>query len=144
MSARPNLLRELFKASRRYVRDRLPLKWTFRVLYWSPLCMAFVHYGYTIKYVSGKSMQVWNMNARFRLSLLADPSCPECSAHVESRLLARERLGPLRPRLNQDTSRIQERRRSGPIVRPHSVHSARFRTSSLSHSCAFRQFPDQP
>jgi len=39
------------------VRDTPPLKWTFRALYWSPLCMAFLHYGYTIKYVSGRSMQ---------------------------------------------------------------------------------------
>lgn len=51
-------LSELLKASKKYVRDRPPLKWTFRALYWSPLYMAFVHYGYTIKYVSGKSMQV--------------------------------------------------------------------------------------
>jgi len=132
MSARPSLLRELFKASKRYVRDRPPLKWAFRVLYWSPLCMAFVHYGYTVKYVSGKSMQVRNMNVGFRLSLFADALHLECPAHVEPRLLARERLGPLRPRLNQDTSRIQERRRSGPIVRPYSVHSVRFRISSLT------------
>ena len=66
MSARPSRLRELFEASRRYVRDRPPLRWTLRALYWSPLCMAFVHYGYTVKYVSGKSMQVRNTNVGFR------------------------------------------------------------------------------
>lgn len=58
MSARFNRLRELLKASKRSVREIPPLKWAFRALYWSPLCMAFVHYGYTIKYVSGRSMQV--------------------------------------------------------------------------------------
>lgn len=58
MFYRLNRIRELFKASKRYVRDIPPLKWTFRVLYWSPLYMAFVNYGYTIKYVSGRSMQV--------------------------------------------------------------------------------------
>lgn len=132
MTTRPNRLRGLFEASRRYVRDRPPLRWTFRVLYWSPLCMACVQYGYIVKYVSGKSMQVRNMNVGFQLSLFTDPSRLECPAHVESRLFAWERLGPLRPRLNQDTSRIQERRRGGPIVRPHSVHSVRFRPSSLT------------
>jgi inner membrane protease subunit 2 len=66
MSARLNRLRELFKASKQYVRDRPPPKWAFRVLYWSPLCVAFVHYGYTIKYISGRSMQVRDMNANFR------------------------------------------------------------------------------
>lgn len=61
MSARLNRLRELFRASKRYVRyvrDSPPLKWTFRAFYWSPLGVAFVHYGYTVKYVSGRSMQV--------------------------------------------------------------------------------------
>ena len=58
MSARFNRLRELLKASKRSVREIPPLKWAFHALYWSPLCMAFVHYGYTIKYVSGRSMQV--------------------------------------------------------------------------------------
>lgn len=58
MFVRLNRLRGLFKASKQYVHDRPPLKWTFRVLYWSPLCVAFTHYGYTIKYVNGRSMQV--------------------------------------------------------------------------------------
>lgn len=66
MFHRLNRLRELFKASKQYLCDRPPLKWTFRVLYWSPLYMAFVHYGYTIKYVSGKSMQVRDTNIKFR------------------------------------------------------------------------------
>lgn len=57
MFARFDRIRELLKASRQYVRDRPPLKWMFRALYWSPLCMAFIHYGYTIKYVNGRSMQ---------------------------------------------------------------------------------------
>lgn len=58
MSTRLNRLRELFKASNQYVHDRPPVKWAFWALYWSPLYLAFVHYGYTIKYVSGRSMQV--------------------------------------------------------------------------------------
>ena len=62
MSARLDRLRELFKASKQYVRNRPPLKWAFRVLYWSPLYVAFLHYGYTIKYVSGRSMQVLSTN----------------------------------------------------------------------------------
>ena len=36
--------------------------------------MAFVHYGYTVKYVSGKSMQVRNMNLGFQLSVFVDSS----------------------------------------------------------------------
>ena len=63
MSARLNRLRGLFKASEQYVRDTPPLKWAFRVLYWSPLYVAFVQYGYTIKYVNGKSMQVRSASA---------------------------------------------------------------------------------
>jgi len=65
MFTRLNRLRGLFKESKQYVRDRPPLKWTFRVLYWSPLYMAFVHYGYTIKYVSGRSMQVRGTSTKF-------------------------------------------------------------------------------
>ncbi|KAF9783029.1 LexA/Signal peptidase [Thelephora terrestris] len=57
MSTPFSRLREILKASKQYVRDRPPLKWTFRALYWSPLCIAFAHYGYTIKYVCGRSMQ---------------------------------------------------------------------------------------
>ena len=67
MTARINHLRELFRASKQYVRGSPPLKWTFRALYWSPLCMAFVHYGYTVKYVSGRSMQVRVESVDFRL-----------------------------------------------------------------------------
>ena len=62
-------LRELFKDSKQYVRDRPSLKWTFRALYWSPLYMAFVHYGYTVKYVSGMSMQVGDTDIQLCLFL---------------------------------------------------------------------------
>lgn len=71
MFAPLNRLRDLFKASKQCVRDRPPLKWAFRALYWSPLCIAFVHYGYTVKYVSGRSMQVRVKSIGFRL-LAAD------------------------------------------------------------------------
>lgn len=57
MSVRFGRLRGLFKASKQYARDSPPLKWMLRALYWSPLGMAFMHYGWTIKYVSGRSMQ---------------------------------------------------------------------------------------
>ena len=65
-----NRLHKVFRASKQYVRDRPPLRWTFRVLYWSPLYMAFVHYGYTIKYVSGRSMQVRDANTEYRFFVL--------------------------------------------------------------------------
>lgn len=65
MFYRLSRLRGLFKASEQYVHGRPPLKWAFRVLYWSPLYMAFVHYGYTIKYVNGRSMQVRDANIKF-------------------------------------------------------------------------------
>lgn len=69
MFSRLGRLNELLKASKQYVRDRPPLKWTFRALYWSPLYMAFVHYGYSIKYVSGRSMQVRDAKSSSPLSL---------------------------------------------------------------------------
>ena len=88
MFARLNRLRELFRSSKQYVRDTPPLKWTFRVLYWSPLYVAFVHYGYTIKYVNGRSMQVRNPSVHFRF-VFADTSLrSERPAHFEPRLLA--------------------------------------------------------
>ena len=69
MFVRLDRLRELFRVSKQYVRDRPPLKWVFRAFYWSPLYMAFTHYGYTIKYVSGRSMQVRDIDIEFRFFL---------------------------------------------------------------------------
>lgn len=75
MFARLSRIREHFRASKHYVRDRPPLKWTFRALCWSPLCVAFVHYGYTVKYVSGRSMQVRINSVGLLFFRLTLPSC---------------------------------------------------------------------
>jgi hypothetical protein len=50
--------KHLYRTSREYIYRSKGLKWMLSTLYWLPLGIMFDQHLYTIKYVSGRSMQV--------------------------------------------------------------------------------------